>query len=179
MRSDEKGFTMVEVIVAVALFAIVMPLIWNYLNGAFVDSANINNKVAVQTTVNSLMNNIQKHVQEASNPITDTPSDVSCKADTKGESGVGGSIKILKPGNIIVTYTYNNEAAAVEYNMSRSGEQIDSGKFDNISEFVVEFKTVNVEGEEIPKGIKVTVVGKIDDKSKYSLTNEYYTRNTI
>lgn len=189
MRSGEKGVTMVELIVVVALIFVILPIIWDYINGSILDSANINNKVAVQTTVNKLMNNIEQQVQEASNPVTETVTALHgvAKSVDDDASGAGGSITIKKPNGVLVSYTYDPEREVVTYNKSvkdGSGETADSAEFDYIVKFDVVPLGSNVtsdSGDVIMKvnGLKVTIVGRIDNKSNYTLTNEYFTRNTI
>lgn len=181
MRSNEKGITMVEVIVVMALLFVILPILWDYMNSSLVDSANINNKIVVQTSVNQLMNNMQQHVQEASMPITYTSSDLHGNAETE----VDGSIVIRKPGGISVTYSYDSERAVVTYvKEDDEGEILDRAEFSNIVKFDVVRKWTEVisdGGIETPKinGLSITITGRIDEKSNYTLTNEYYTRNTI
>ena len=81
MKSN-KGVTLVELIIAMALIFIVLPFAWNYINSSIQDNATINNKVAVQSSVNSLMNQLQKDVQEARYPINPNSEDyIDVKAD--------------------------------------------------------------------------------------------------
>ncbi|MBP3285235.1 MAG: hypothetical protein J6M02_07040 [Clostridia bacterium] len=180
MRSDEKGITMVELIIVMAMFFVVLPLIWNYINGAIEDSANVSNKMVVQTTVNQLMNNMQQNVQEASMPVTYSSADLEGK-----ENESGGSIEIRKPGGITATYTYDPDTATVKYEMEDAEDNLlDSAEYGNIAEFIVKRMSSNVDsesGEDLMKvnGLKITITGRIDKKSNYSLSNEYYTRNTI
>jgi len=179
MRIDEKGITMVEIIIAVSLFFVIMPIIWSNINSSIEDSANINNKILVQTSINALMNNIQKNVQEASMPITDLVRNIDCEADSVAEDGEGedGSVRLLKPGGVVVTYTFDSETETVKFVMTdRHGDTIDAGGYEYVSKFAVDYK--ESEENEV-NGLSVTVVGKIDSKSSYTMTNEYYTRNTI
>lgn len=186
MRSSEKGVTLVELIVAVSLVSVILFLIWNYVNGAFLDSVDVGNKMIVEASVNQLMNNIQKHVQEASLPITTDSTDFVGESALIAENkiGVPGTLLIRKPGGIIVTYEFNNSEGIVRYEMKKGEEIIDSGKYEHISKFGVEFRPAKGADEEenkkiVTNGVKVNVVGRIDSKSNYSLTNEYYTRNTL
>lgn len=189
MRSGEKGVTLVELIVVVALIFVILPILWDYINSAILDSANVNNKVMVQTTVNKLMNNIEQQVQEASNPLTETTTALHGVAESVDEAGdgVGGSITIKKPNDVSVTYTYDPEREVVTYNKNvkeGSSEVADSAEFDYIVKFDVVPLGSNVtseSGEVIMRvnGLKITIVGRIDSKSNYTLTNEYFTRNTI
>ena len=111
MRSNERGITIVELIIATGLFFGVITLVWSFMDGALTDSANINNQMVVQTSVNQLMNNIQKHVQEASMPISDVPGDISCISEKLAGTGAGveGEIMLKKPGGVSVTYSYKKQ----------------------------------------------------------------------
>ena len=178
MRFGEKGVTLVELIVVVSLFFVVLPLIWYYINSSIEDSANINNKIVVQTSVNQLMNNMQKHIQEASLPITTSGEDIDGEAAKIAEDGVGsgGSITLNKPNDITVTYKYDPDTASVTYTMRDEDGVVDTAEFNYIVKFVV--KRMENEQHKIG-GLYITAVGRIDDKSNYTLTNEYYTRNTM
>jgi len=182
MRSDERGITLIELILAVTILFSIITLSWSFVNSSVEDSADINNKIIVQTSVNQLMNNIQKNVHEASLPITDEDEDVEFIAESlagEGE-GKGGSITLNKPKGIRVTYTYKEDKEVVEYEMlDFDGEVIDSAEYGNISNFSVEYKPFPREENNPVNGLQVTVVGRIDSKSNYSVTNVYYTRNTI
>ena len=167
-RSAENGITLVELIIAVGLFFVIIPLIWNYINGAVEDSSDINNKIIVQTSVNQLMNSLQKNVQEATLPITTD--------DANNIEHGNGTLVLRKPGNVVVTYSFDEENAVVSYKMVNDDGEIDSTEYRNIVGFTVEFQEND---KMIKNGIKVSVVGGIDSKSNYSLTNEYYTRNTF
>lgn len=186
-----RGFTLVELIVVVALMFIILPFAWNYINSSIEDSANINNKVAVQSSVNALMSQLQKDIQEARYPINPNKEDyidveddgfLICKPRTSDESG-----------NIVeqsVLYKFDEENRIVEViNGAKliipgSGEteyEIDisdatTGRYDYIKEFSLE-KVENSDG--VNNGVKVEIRGEIDQKSGYSLSNVYYTRNTI
>jgi len=185
MRSNEKGITMVEVILVMALLFVILPILWDYMNSALVDSANINNKVVVQTSVNQLMNNMQRHVQEASMPITYSATDLHGEAASVAEDKIGsdGSIILRKPGNVFVTYSYDKERAVVTY-VKEDDENPDQAEYSNIVKFdVVRLGSdmISESGETVKKvnGLRITITGRIDEKSNYTLTNEYYTRNTI
>ncbi len=190
MKSN-KGVTLVELIIAMALIFIVLPFAWNYINSSIQDNAVINNKVAVQSSVNSLMNQLQKDVQEARCPINPNSEDY---ADVKTDGFL-----ICKPnaydeeGNIIyqsVIYKFDEEnrkvtiVNGIKLNSPEIGEAeygIDDSnatynEFDFIKTFILE-KEINSSG--VNNGIKIDIRGEIDSKSGYSLNNVYYTRNTI
>lgn len=186
-----KGVTLVELIIAMALIFIVLPFAWNYINSSIQDNATINNKVAVQTSVNSLMNQMQKDVQEARYPINpntedyiDAESDgfLICKPNAYDDEGntvyqsvlykfdeensrvtVVSGIKLVPPG--IGETEYGIDDSNASYN-----------RFDFIKSFDLE-RQINSNG--INNGVKIEIRGEIDSKSGYSLNNVYYTRNTL
>lgn len=186
-----RGVTLVELIVVVALMFIVLPFAWDYINSSIEDSANINNKVAVQSSVNTLMNQLQKDIQEARYPINPNVEDyidaetegfLICKPNAYDESG-----KIIYQN---VLYKFDEENRSVEIingvklTPPESGETeygIDDtdatmGRYDYIKTFSLE-KVYN--SNKVNNGVKVEIRGEIDQKSGYSLSNVYYTRNTI
>lgn len=186
-----RGVTLVELIIVVALMFIVLPFAWNYINSSIEDSANINNKVAVQSSVNALMSQLQKDIQEARYPINPNKEDyidveddgfLICKPRTSDESGniveqsvlykfdeenriveVINGVKLITPGS-----------GETEYEIDISDAT--TGRYDYIKEFTLE-KVENSDG--VNNGVKVEIRGEIDQKSGYSLSNVYYTRNTI
>ena len=190
MKSN-KGVTLVELIIAMALIFIVLPFAWSYINSSIQDNATINNKVAVQSSVNSLMNQLQKDVQEARYPINPNSEDyIDVKAD---------GFLIRKPnvydeeGNTVyqsVIYKFDEENRKVtimngiklvppgigetEYGIDDSNATYN--EFNFIKTFILE-KEINSSG--VNNGIKIDIRGEIDSKSGYSLNNVYYTRNTI
>jgi len=182
MRSRERGITLVEIIIVVALMFVVLPFAWDYINGAVQDQANVTNKNIVQTSVTQLMNNMQQQVQEASFPIMEKEDVGGLRGSAKTEEseGAGGSITLNKPDGVTAKYTYDEETATVSYELKDKVQLIDSAEYGNISEFtVIPVLTEKDDGTKPINGLNITIVGRIDDKSSYSLTNEYYTRNTI
>lgn len=190
-----RGVTLVELIIVVALMFIVLPFAWNYINSSIEDSANINNKVAVQSSVNALMSQLQKDIQEARYPINPNTGEYT-KVEGKG-------FLICKPrtfdesGNVVeqnVLYKFDEENRIVEVINGvqlitpGSGEtdyEIDisdatTGRYDYIKTFKLE-KVYNSDdvNNRVNNGVKVEIRGEIDQKSGYSLSNVYYTRNTI
>lgn len=186
-----RGVTLVELIVVVALMFIVLPFAWNYINSSIEDSANINNKVAVQSSVNTLMNQLQKDIQEARYPINPNVEDyidvktdgfLICKPNAYDESG-----EIIYQN---VLYKFDEENRRVEIINGvklippESGEteyEIDisdatTGIYDYIKTFNLE-KVNN--SNNVNNGVKIEIRGEIDQKSGYSLSNVYYTRNTL
>ena len=190
MKSN-KGVTLVELIIAMALIFIVLPFAWSYINSSIQDNATINNKVAVQSSVNSLMNQLQKDVQEARYPINPNSEDyidvkadgfLICKPNVYDEEGntvyqsviykfdeenrkvtIMNGIKLVPPG--IGETEYGIDDSNATYN-----------EFNFIKTFILE-KEINSSG--VNNGVKVEIRGEIDNKSGYSLNNVYYTRNTI
>ena len=173
MRSGEKGVTLVELIIALGLVSIVFYFIWNFMIGAIKDSGDLGNKMAVQDTVNQLMNNLQRDVQEASLPISSSD-DLEGIAKIIAPDGDDEkkSIILKKPENVTVTYEYDPVNAVVTYTKEDDGEEVDTRQYENITEFIINFSDKK-------NGLKATVSGRIDETSNHSLTNEFFTRNTM
>ena len=190
MKSN-KGVTLVELIIAMALIFIVLPFAWNYINSSIQDNATINNKVAVQSSVNSLMNQLQKDIQEARYPINPNLEDyidvkddgfLICKPNAYDEEGntVYQSV-IYKFDEENRKVTIVNGIRLVPPAMGKTEYGIDDSnanynEFNFIKKFILE-KEINSSG--VNNGVKVEIRGEIDNKSGYSLNNVYYTRNTI
>ncbi len=188
---DNRGFTLVELIVVVALMFIILPFAWNYINSSIEDSANINNKMVVQSSVNSLMSQLQKDIQEARYPINPNTSKYTkveengfliCKPRTFDESGnfidqnvlykfdeenriveVMNGVQLITPGSGETDYEISTDNAT-------------TGRYEYIKAFKLE-KVYN--SDKVNNGVKIEIRGEIDQKSGYSLSNVYYTRNTI
>lgn len=184
MRNN-KGVTLIELIVVVALILVAIPIYWYYINMSVKDNATLNDKVAVQTSVNTLMNQLQRDIQEARNPINPNTNNYTDIGDDgflicKPEASDGKYQSVL--------YKFNDTTHTVTgtYNLKLSievGEDIDilDNTNDSPDMYVSEYNYINdisltKDGE---TGIKVMIDGEIKDKSHYKLSNTYYTRNTI
>lgn len=187
---ENRGVTLVELIIVVAVMFIILPFAWNYINSSIEDSANINNKVAVQSSVNTLISQLQKDIQEARYPINPNGEDY---IDVKNDGFLICKPNAYDSGEIIyqnVLYKFDEENRRVDVINGvklippGSGEteyEIDisdatTGRYDYIKTFNLE-KVYN--SDNVNNGIKVEIRGEIDQKSGYSLSNVYYTRNTI
>lgn len=197
---DNKGITLIEIIVALTLMMIVLPFAWDYINGSIKDTATINNKVAVQNSVNALMTQLQRDIQEARCPINPNEKIYVGNKDLDGEFGfyTGGKfgigeygVLICKPdgegndyGSVLYEFDEVNKKVTVSSGLKigRTGGSGDYDKLENGENtivgdynFIKEITLTRV-GE---NGVKVYIRGGIDSKSGYTLTNTYYTRNTI
>lgn len=183
---DNKGITLVELIVVLALILIVIPFAWDYMNSSLEDSATINNKVAVQSSVNALMTQLQRDIQEASRPINSNDEDyIGSKelgADNEGrlETGTEGFL-IRKPDRDgkkqSVLYEFYEDGKKVVVTSGLDFEDPTDTSESTVAEynFIKDIKLKKV-GE---NGVDVYIRGELDSKSGYTLTNVYYTRNTI
>lgn len=180
---NNKGITMIEVIVVIALLFIILPFSWDYINSSLEDNSTLNNKMMVQNSVNSLMNQLQRDIQEARCPINPN---VTNYIDVKEDGFLICKPNGLDEGNHIVyqnvLYKFNESENKVvaefgleldgyrpDYGIIRAGSTI--GEYNYIKDISLDRVGDN--------GIKVYIRGEIDEKSGYTMTNTYYTRNTI
>lgn len=178
---NNKGVTLVELIVVMALIFLVLPFAWDYINSSVQDNVTLNNKMAVQGSVNALMTQLQRDIQEARypiNPLLDS-SDNSVYRDVNKEGFL-----ICKPGDTSVIYTFDEDEKKVyvknNLKLNRNDFILDS--IDDTDAETLEYQyidTFSLTLKEDGNGVEVYIRGKIDEKSGYTLTNTYYTRNTI
>ena len=195
---NNKGVTLVELIIAMALIFLVLPFAWDYINSSLLDSATINNKNMVQSSVNALMTQIQRDIQEARcpiNPNSETYVDVKndgfliCKPMVDGSYQsvlyefneaekkvvVKMGIELVPPGIDETEYGIREENITVtEYVYIKNFNLTQVFDID-VDDEVYDDAKVN----KVNNGVKVEIRGEIDEKSGYTLTNTYYTRNTI
>lgn len=162
---NNKGLTLIELIITLAIVMLILPVVWNFIQGSLDDSIDINAKVIIQTSVNSLMNQLQKDIQE------------SKKNGIVFLDGDDNKILIVKSQSNVL-YEFDEVKAQVEYHMNVDGEGepvtgYSSTSYENIVGF-----TVKTSGD---NGATVYIRGEMgeDARSGYELSNTYYTRNTI
>jgi len=158
------GFTIVELIVVMACFGLVALFFWTMLSSSSEDTYTLTEKVEVQTSVTSLMNIIQKDIQEAKI--------VNLSAE-KGIVRVSGDNYNFNNGGIVYTFEASKRTVTRTEGSSVS-------KYDDI----IVFSMNPIKGEKY--GAEVKIIGgkkpiNTDelDKSRYELRSTYYTRNTI
>lgn len=69
MRVKNAGFTLVEVILVLALLAIVGTATGTYISDSFRDNNRLDEKVEIQNSVTALMNKIETSIKEADIPV--------------------------------------------------------------------------------------------------------------
>jgi len=190
---NNKGVTLVEIIIATALIFIVLPIIWNYIISSVEDTATLNDKMAVQGSVNALMTQLQRDIQEARCPINPNTSKyikihegsfkfLICKPnsntnnDGKPQNVVyewnkDKKIVTLYQGVTLIPPKTGSNTSETEYDVDLDEEGIDIATYDYISD--IELKKVG------NNGIDVYIRGEISEKAGYTLNNTYYTRNTV
>lgn len=176
---QNKGFTLVELIIVLACLTGVLGFFWKILESSSKDAYTINDKMEVQNSVTSLMNAIQKDTQEAKIILisettygifsTSIDSD-KIYEDKKYEFGEESNKKIYEFDASNKTVTRTNTI----------GENVITGTYDNIIGFSLK-SIVN----KSKYGVEVDIIGgKKDydsteiDKSKYTLNSTFFTRNT-
>jgi len=140
---------------------------WTMLNSSSEDAYTLNDKVAVQSSVTSLMNIIQQDVQEAK---------IMQIGDNTGEYGimVSNANDEYKFGDVIYTFDSANRKVIRVKDGSKS-------EYD----YIYYFSMSNVE-KETQKGYGVSVSikgskvlqGEELVRTRYDLSSTYYTRNT-
>lgn len=185
---NNKGLTLIELVVVMALLFIILPFGWDYLNSGLKDSATVNNKIMVQNSVNALMNQVQRDIQEARCPINPNT--------TKYVNVIGDGFLICKPTTMddeghdvyqSVLYKFEGNKVTAEFGKKLQFPNPTNGETEHtivpgitgnvgVYDFIEEFR-LDLTADR--KGIEVYIKGKIDDKSSYVLTNTYYTRNTV
>lgn len=159
-----RGFTLVELIVVMACLPMVIFFFWTVLNSTSQDTYTLNEKIEVQNSVTSLMNIIQQDVQEAKIfNITESSTGI-IEITTGGEYRFGSG----------VVYVFDSGKKSVT---RKNGSDV--GVYNNIVDFSMEALS---SGNKY--GVNVSVVGGMKglgetDKSRYSLSTSYYTRNTM
>jgi len=175
-----RGFTLVELILVMACIGLVLVFFWSILQSTSEDTYTINDKIAVQTSVTSLMNIIQKDIQEA-------------KIVTIEENGTEKGIVLIDGAKYIFnTYNaaplvYNDKTVVYEFDVGNRTVTRTEGSGNNavsVYSDIADFSMTKVEGSS-KYGIKVDIQGGKEpkdaevDKSRYSLSSTYYARNTL
>jgi len=153
-----KGITLMEVILVVALVGIAVPIVAMLVSKSFEDSHTLGDKVAVQNSVVALMNKFEQTIKEADIPVA---------SDDFNDN----RILIYNPnGETLFTfYPELNKVVCEEKDFE--GNILNKTDYKDITSIDVELKS---EGY----GALVKVTGG-EDRSQYSLNNVYYSRNTI
>ena len=178
---QNKGFTLVELIIVLACLTGVLGFFWKILESSSKDAYTINEKMEVQNSVTSLMNAIQKDTQEAKIMfisaentyaifVADESNSDKIYEDKEYEFGEESNKKIYEFDAANKTVTRTNTV----------GEITTVGTYDNIIGFSLK-PIVN----KSKYGVEVDIIGgKKDydsaeiDKSKYTLNSTFFTRNT-
>ncbi len=175
---QNKGFTLVEIVIVLACLVGVLAFFWKILESSSKDAYTINEKMEVQNSVASLMNIIQQDTQEAkiilisenTYGIFTTPVNSSKVYENKKYEFGNESNKR--------TYEFDSSNKTVT-RISIKGGDVETGTYYNIVGFSL--KPINKPNY----GVEVDIIGgKKDydtaelDKSRYSLNSTFYTRNT-
>lgn len=158
LLKKNEGLTLIEILVAFGIIAILVPVLMNFIPSAFDESIRTSRKVAVQTSVTALMNKFEQTIKEADNPISDN-------------GYVGNELIINKPsGKIIFTYDQPNQKVICnEYDAEEN--IIETIEYNYISNLNFIVKTGGY-------GAYVEVNGT-NETAQYKLNNTYYSKNTL
>lgn len=168
---ENKGLTLVELIIVMACISGVTLFFWTILNSASEDSYTINDKIEVQTGVTSLMNAIQQDIQEAKiYNISATERHIISVEEEE------------LPDNKKI-YTYSFAAGEFSYVFNESTRSVVRNQNGTSSTYynIENFSITPIKKEKY--GAEVSILGKkINDeanKSRYQLNSTFYTRNTL
>lgn len=159
---ENKGFTLVELIIVMACLGIVLIFFWTMLSSSSEDTSTITEKVEVQNSVTSLMNIIQQDVQEAKI--------YNISESEAGIVNIGSNAYSFSN----VNYTFDSTKKTVTRETSEG-----SSVYNDIVSFSMERATGSSK-----YGVNVKITGgkksiSERDKSRYSLESMFYSRNTI
>ena len=178
---QNKGFTLVELIIVLACLTGVLGFFWKILESSSKDAYTINEKMEVQNSVVSLMNTIQQDTQEAK--IIQVAANTYVIFIATIDSDMIDENKRYEFGDTTNKKIY--EFDANDKTVTRTvinGEDTEIGTYDNIIGFEM---TQPKESNKSKYGVNVNIIGgKKDyrtselDKSRYSLNSTFYTRNT-
>lgn len=195
-----KGLTLVELIIVMACLGMVTLFFWTILSSSSEDAYTLTDKVMVQNSVTSLMNTIQKDVQEAKIVTTKIQ-------DKKNVLGILSKEMVANIENENIYFFnanssteyedsdvisigqihYNDDTVKYEFNKANKTVTRTQGKDENVTvavyDNIVAFSISKV--NEGKYGVTVKIVGgKMDidtaehDRSRYELNSTFYTRNT-
>ena len=179
MKSN-KGFTLIELVIVIALLTGVLGFFWKILDSSSKDAYTINDKIEVQNSVTSLMNIVQQDVQEAKIILRPDDEYGIFYAEEDSNMIYEGKEYVFGDGTNKKIYEFDDSSKTVT-RTSIKGENTETGVFNNIIGF--SFK----KPEKKPNyGVEVDIIGgKKDydsseiDKSRYNLNSTFYTRNTM
>lgn len=178
-----QAFTLVELIIVISVFSVVTLFFWQVLSSTSRDTSTITDKVEVQSGVTSLMNRIQKDIQEAIPIQNEKRIFIKIKDETVTINGKEKLTRyyIINKRNEYIKYEFDD----VNKNVKRTIVELDGDleiieeseidQYDNIKEFIMIADGL---------GAQIKIVGGKNhesevDKSRYELNSSYYTRNTV
>ena len=174
---NNKGITLVELIIVAACLSLVTMFFWTVLSSSSEDSYTINDKIEVQNNVTVLMNLLQADIQQASPKV-------SALLGRGIFFDLQEDLYIINGAEGLVRYEFDEVNRTVKriIKLKENGEadtNSSAESFPNITEFLLE--PMPESGDKL--GAKVKIVGGKDpdnevDRSRYELNSTYYTRNT-
>lgn len=146
---SKKGFSLVEMIIAIGLLGAVTIGTGIYISNSFKDSNKLVNKADVQNSVTALMNKIETAIKMADIPVGEKTDDgfiIYQQTETQERA-----VKFIHKNNKVTVKRGLKTEASYEYIQS-------------------------VEIEFLERGAEITIIGQDE---LYKLTGAYYTRNTM
>lgn len=153
-----KGITLMEVILVVALVGIMVPIVTLLIKNAFSDSNTLSQRVKIQNAVIALMNKFEQTIKEADIPVANS-------------SFQNNKMLILKPnGETLFTFVPETSTVICE-EKDLEGNILATTEYEDITGIDVQLKYGGY-------GATIELTGGKDNNT-YSVNNVYYSRNTI
>lgn len=175
-----SGLTLVELMITISILAVVIGAVWWMLEDASTDTYTLTDKVDVQNSVTSLMNVLQRDIQQASIKPIDIDGDDEADKNSifsnisENEWVINNNIKYKLDGKT-VTREANSETA-IYYNIVDLEIKSTSDELGNLG----------IMSSSDDLGAKIRIVGGKNatnaddtDKTRYEMNSTFYTRNTI
>jgi len=162
---DNKGFTLVELLIAMAISVIVIASIAYFMNYSSKNYRNSNDEVTLQTEAQTILNQLSDLIMEASNVKFDDANDklIIYQKDANEE--------------FIISFDSANHRLMFEKNVYKGVELIANQKI--FGQYVVSFQVKDTGTDDSNKEIEISFDLKKDTKT-YSVQNSIVTlRNRI
>jgi len=172
-----SGFTLVELIIVLACLSMVTLFFWSILSSSSEDSYTLTDKVAVQSSVTSLMNIIEKDVQEA-RIITSVDTGDKWIVLIDGNKYVFNTASLAGYNDRTIEYVFDEANGIVTRSLGKE-DTTDKSVYRDIKEFSMSSSV----GEKYRVDVKIVGGKELDpskhDKSRFELNSTFYSRNTI
>ena len=171
---NNKGITLIELIIVMACMGTVLLFFWTVLNSSSKDAYTITDKIDVQNSVAALMNIVQQDIQEANI--------FNASGEGKGiVSIVNGSYVVDDEEYVLNSYKFNGGTIEYVFDEGKNAvtRKLNTGEIEEYN-YIIEFSINPVTKENY--GAEVRIVGSKDNdeanRTRCELNASYFTRNT-